>query len=48
MIERYKLTIGEMKYTLKPDEFNAVMNTLINMLEFESDPEILKVTYSLS
>lgn len=39
----YKATIGEMKYTLKTDEFNAVMRTLTNMLGFENDPDILNV-----
>lgn len=48
MYSRYKATIGEMKYTLKADKFNLTMQTLINMLEYESDPEILKVHINTS
>lgn len=37
----YKNTIGEMKYLIKGDEFKFVMETLIDMVEMENDPNIL-------
>lgn len=37
----YKNTIGEMKYLIKNDEFKFTMETLINMIELENDPDIL-------
>lgn len=39
----YKTTIGEMKYTLKTEEFNATMRTLTNMIDCENDPDILNI-----
>lgn len=44
----YKATIGEMKYTLKPDEFNKAMAILINMLELENDTDILNIHINTS
>lgn len=39
----YKATIGEMKYYLKNDEFIFTMEILIELVDMESDEEILEI-----
>lgn len=39
----YKQTISEMRYHQKPDEFRATIKTMVSMIKFENDQDILKI-----
>lgn len=40
---RFKATFGELKYYLKADEFTFTIQTMMNMIEYENDKDILQV-----
>lgn len=44
LLDRFKITFGEMKYYLKNDRFTIVMEKLSQIVEFESDTTILHVS----
>lgn len=40
---RFKATFGELKYFIEGEEFTYVIQTMINMIEYENDKDILQV-----
>lgn len=44
LLDRFKDTIGEMKYFLKANEFTATMQSLAGMVQMEMNADFLDVS----